>query len=154
MGWSRASCGFVVFKIFTAKFAKEGREDREETPSWGRPGSAGCAMIRYAHVLPSFIVFLWQFWVRVMRSVYKLTACLCLALTLWSAVAVATHHHSSANESLTCRICIAANSTTPSVACAQPAPTFIRISTVLPRPDSAPRLVLAFAVSNRPPPVV
>jgi hypothetical protein len=89
-----------------------------------------------------------------MRLLYKVTACLCLALTLWSAVALATHHHSSANESLTCRICIAANSSTPTVARAQRAPTFIRISMVLARPDSAPRQVLAFAVSNRPPPAV
>jgi hypothetical protein len=89
-----------------------------------------------------------------MRTISKAISSLCLLLTLWSAVALATHHHSSANESLTCQICIAANSTTPSVACAQPAPTFIQLSTVPVRPDSAPRQVLAFAISNRPPPVV
>jgi hypothetical protein len=89
-----------------------------------------------------------------MRSIFKVTACLCLALTLWSAGALATHHHSSANESLTCRICIAANSSTPTVACSQSAPTFIRISTVSARPDSAPRRFLSFAISNRPPPAV
>jgi len=89
-----------------------------------------------------------------MRPLYKAIAGLCLALTLWSAGALATHHHSGSNESLTCQICIAANSATPSVACSQPAPTFVQISVVLTRPDSAPRRFLAFAISNRPPPVV
>lgn len=89
-----------------------------------------------------------------MRPIYKAIAGLCLALTLWSAVAVATHHHSSANESRTCQICIAANSSTPSTACTQPAPIFIQISNVPALPESAPRQLLAFAVSNRPPPAV
>jgi hypothetical protein len=89
-----------------------------------------------------------------MRPLGKMMAYVCLALTFWSAVAVVTHHHSSANESQTCQICVAANSTAPAVTCAQPAPTFLHVSTVPVRPQSAPRQSLAFAVSNRPPPVV
>ncbi|MGA8763176.1 MAG: hypothetical protein WB562_09955 [Candidatus Sulfotelmatobacter sp.] len=89
-----------------------------------------------------------------MRSISKAIACLCLALTLWSAVALATHHHSSADKSLTCRICVAAHSTTPAAACSQPAPIRVQVSTVRVQVESAPRQVLAFAISNRPPPVV
>jgi hypothetical protein len=88
-----------------------------------------------------------------MRPIYRIVAGICLLLTIWSAAAVATHHHSSASDSLTCQICIAANSTTPSVAGAEPAPTFIQVSSVMPLPESAPRQQLAFAISNRPPPV-
>jgi hypothetical protein len=89
-----------------------------------------------------------------MRALFKATAGLCLALTLWSAVALAVHHHSSANESLKCQICIAANSSTPSALSVQPRPTFAQVSEIATLPQSAAQQVLAFAVSNRPPPAV
>lgn len=89
-----------------------------------------------------------------MRPINKAVAGLCLALTLWSAVALVTHHHSSADESQTCQICVAATSTAPSPACAQPAPIFIQVSSVPVLTEPAPRQCLSFAVSNRPPPAV
>jgi hypothetical protein len=89
-----------------------------------------------------------------MRSISKRIACLCLLLTLWSAVAFVAHHHSSATDALKCTVCIAAHSAAPKAASNLPKATCVSLSTLRSEPVSAKQRLVAFALSVRPPPTV
>jgi len=88
-----------------------------------------------------------------MRSTSKWIVSLCLLLTLWSAVAVAVHHHSDADEAVRCTVCVAAHSAPPQLPALLPRVTFITVSTLRAEPVLSPRhRLIAFALSVRPPP--
>lgn len=89
-----------------------------------------------------------------MRSFSKKVAVLCLLLTLWSAVAFAAHHHSSAAEAAKCTVCIAAHSASPKATSAVLKATFVAVSTFRAEPVSAKQRLIAFALRVRPPPSV
>jgi hypothetical protein len=89
-----------------------------------------------------------------LRAIFKSVACLCLALTLWSALAVAAHHHSNATEAAKCAICVAARSTTPQPASSPAKVTFSAVSIIPAEPIAAKQRLEAFALSVRPPPEV
>ena len=92
--------------------------------------------------------------VTVMRSIAKRIACLCVLLTIWSAVAFAAHHHSSAADSTTCTVCIAAHSASPKTTTTLPRVMFVTVSTFRPEPVSARQLLTIFVLCVRPPPEV
>ena len=88
-----------------------------------------------------------------MRSISKKVAWLCLLLTLSSAIAFAAHHHSDANESARCTVCVAAHSASPAGPTLSPRVTFVAVSTLRGEPVvSAKQRLIAFALSVRPPP--
>jgi hypothetical protein len=88
-----------------------------------------------------------------MRSISKKIAWLCLLLMLSSAIAVVAHHHSDANESARCTICVAAHSAAPTLAVPPPHVTFVAVSTLKAEPVvSAKQRLITFALSVRPPP--
>ena len=89
-----------------------------------------------------------------MRSISKRIALLTLLLTFWSALAFAVHHHSSQDESATCRVCVAAHSASPTTAAPTPKPIFCRVVQFRPRPTAAKQYLIAFALYVRPPPTV
>lgn len=89
-----------------------------------------------------------------MRSFSKRVASLCLLLTLWSAVALVLHHHSSADESSSCQVCVSTHSTAPTSLAAAPKPVFYKIFIVQKQPRSAHQRLIGFALCVRPPPVV
>jgi len=89
-----------------------------------------------------------------MRSFSKRIALLCLLLTLCSAVATITHHHSSANDAAKCTVCVAAHSAAPQAASILPKQVFARASLSQTEPVSAKQRLVAFALSVRPPPAV
>lgn len=89
-----------------------------------------------------------------MRSISKRIACLCVLLTLWSAISFATHQHSNATESSTCTVCIAAHSASPQAATALPSVMFVSVSTFRPEPVSAKQRLTIFVLYVRPPPSV
>jgi hypothetical protein len=88
------------------------------------------------------------------RSISKRIACLGLLLTIWSAIAFATHQHWGATESSTCTVCIAAHSASPQTATTLPRVMFVSVSTFLPEPVSAKPLLTVFVLCVRPPPGV
>jgi len=91
--------------------------------------------------------------ITVMRSTSKWIVSLCLLLTLWSAVAVAVHHHSDADEAVRCTVCVAAHSTAPQLPVLLPRLTFVTVSTFKAEPVVSPKQrLIAFALSVRPPP--
>jgi hypothetical protein len=87
-----------------------------------------------------------------MRLMSRRIALLCLLLTIWSAVALVTHHHSSATESAKCTVCVAAHSAAPKATSSLKKATFSPVATVQPEPVSAKQRLLAFSLSVRPPP--
>ncbi|HYM05419.1 MAG TPA: hypothetical protein VEU11_02570 [Terriglobales bacterium] len=89
-----------------------------------------------------------------MRSFSKRIAWLCLLLTLCSAVALVTHHHSSANDAAKCTVCVAAHSASPQAASVLPKQTLVRAFVFRSKPASAQQRLVAFALSVRPPPAV
>ena len=89
-----------------------------------------------------------------MRSFSKRIALLCLLLTLCSAVAMVTHHHSSANETAKCTVCVAAHSASPLAASVLPNQTFVQVLIIRSEPVSAKQRLVDFALSVRPPPAV
>jgi hypothetical protein len=89
-----------------------------------------------------------------MRSISKKVAFFCLMLTFWSALAFATHHHSSSIEAAKCTVCIAAHSASPKADSAPRVATFVVVSTFRAKPVSAKKRFIAFALSVRPPPSV
>jgi hypothetical protein len=89
-----------------------------------------------------------------MRQSSKKIAVFCLLLALWSVLAIVAHHHSSANEALTCRVCVAAHSAAPIAAAIAPTSTFVPIAAFRPEAVSAQHRLIAFALSVRPPPAV
>ena len=91
--------------------------------------------------------------VTVVRSIAKRLACLCVLLTIWSAVAFAAHQHSSATESATCTVCIAAHSAYPKTTNPLPRVMFASVSVFRPEPEVATKQrLIPFALSVRPPP--
>jgi hypothetical protein len=92
--------------------------------------------------------------VAVMRSMSKRIACLCMLLTFWSALAFAAHQHSSATESSTCTVCIAAHSASPQTATILPRVMLVSVATVRPEPVSAKQSLTVFVLCVRPPPSV
>ena len=89
-----------------------------------------------------------------MRSISKRIACLCLLLTLWSAIAFAVHQHSNATEAAKCTVCIAAHSASPKATSAPLKARFVAVSTFRAEPVAAKQCLLAFALCVRPPPSV
>jgi hypothetical protein len=89
-----------------------------------------------------------------MRWISKGTARLCLLLTLWSVIALITHHHSDQTESSVCQVCVAAHSAASTSISSAPKPVFHVIFALRLRPAAAKQRVIAFALSVRPPPVV
>jgi hypothetical protein len=91
--------------------------------------------------------------VAVMGSISKKMAWLCLLLMLSSAIATVAHHHSDANESARCTVCVAAHSTAPTTPVLPPRVTFVAVSTLRAEPDLTPRQrLITFALLVRPPP--
>jgi hypothetical protein len=90
-----------------------------------------------------------------MRSMSKRVAWLCLALTLGSLVAFATHNHSRLDDSATCTVCVAAHSASPVTTSSLPNAVFVPGRVVLvPEPVSAKQRLIVFALAVRPPPEV
>jgi len=88
-----------------------------------------------------------------MRSTSKWIVSLCLLLTLWSAVAMAVHQHSDANEAVRCTVCVAAHAAAPQLPALLPPVMFITVSTLKAEPVvSTKQRLIAFALSVRPPP--
>lgn len=90
-----------------------------------------------------------------MRLIWKPVACLCLLLTLWSAVAFVAHHHTDGNESAKCTVCVAALSASPTATSLPVQATLSVVSTFQAEPvATAKQRLLAFALTVRPPPHV
>jgi hypothetical protein len=89
-----------------------------------------------------------------MRSISKRIACLCVLLTLWSAIAFAAHQHSNSTESATCTVCIAAHSASPKTTTTLAKVLFVSLSTFRPEPVSAKQHLTVFVLCVRPPPCV
>jgi len=89
-----------------------------------------------------------------MQSISKRIAWLSLLLTLWSALAFAVHHHSSQDESVTCQVCVAAHSASPTTPSPTPKPVFFCIPALRPQPTTGKQQLIAFALYIRPPPIV
>jgi hypothetical protein len=87
-------------------------------------------------------------------SFSKRIALLCLLLTLCSAVAMVTHHHSSANDAAKCTVGVAAHSASPQATSVLANQKFVRASLSRSEPVSAKQRLVAFALSVRPPPAV
>jgi hypothetical protein len=81
-------------------------------------------------------------------------ACLCALLTLWSAITFATHQHSSATESSSCTVCVAAHSASPKTTTTLPRVLFVTVSNFRPEPVSVKQRLTVFVLSVRPPPEV
>jgi hypothetical protein len=77
-----------------------------------------------------------------------------LALTLWSALAFAVHHHSTQDESHTCQVCVAAHSASPRTAPPSPKPVYRRAVAFRVQASCAKQRLDAFALYVRPPPSV
>jgi len=73
---------------------------------------------------------------------------------LCSAVAMVTHHHSSANDAAKCTVCVAAHSAAPQAASVLPNQAYVRAALPQSEPVSAKQRLVAFALSVRPPPAV
>jgi hypothetical protein len=89
-----------------------------------------------------------------MRSMSKRIACLCVLLTFWSAVAFAAHQDSTATESATCTLCIAAHSASPKITTTLPRVMFVPVDTFRPEPVSVKQRLTVFVLCVRPPPSV
>jgi len=89
-----------------------------------------------------------------MRSMSKRIACLCVLLTFWSAMAFAAHQHSTATESATCTLCIAAHSASPKITTTLPRVMFVPVDTFRPEPVSVQQRLTVFVLCVRPPPSV
>jgi hypothetical protein len=89
-----------------------------------------------------------------MRPRLRFLAFVCLLLTFWSAWALIAHQHSSAADAVKCAVCVAAHSTVPkSIAVVQKA-TFLEVALLRPQGVTAQQVLLAFALSVRPPPEI
>jgi hypothetical protein len=89
-----------------------------------------------------------------MRLFSKRVALLCLLLTFWSALAFATHHHSSATEAAKCTVCIVAHSASPKAPSTLLKATFVAVCTFRAEPVATKQRLIAFALCVRPPPSV
>ena len=89
-----------------------------------------------------------------MRSLVKITALLCLLLTVWTAAAVVAHHHSSSAESQTCPVCVVARAGAAIVTPSAAMPVFVRLYTLRVEPSPVQHCLPVFALSSRAPPAV
>jgi hypothetical protein len=82
----------------------------------------------------------------------KPIACLCLVLISWPALALASHHHTSATDQVQCTVCLAARSASPVPVHHSGRVNFspVAIAPMKPVPVQLRRPV--FAMSVRPPP--
>lgn len=88
-----------------------------------------------------------------MRPVVKRIACLCVLLTLWSAMAFASHVHLHPADAARCSICVAAHSASPAPPAAVVPIPLLTIADVPVQPvRAAMRRLAIFALSVRPPP--
>jgi hypothetical protein len=84
----------------------------------------------------------------------KVVATMCLVLTLWSAFALAFHHHSSAVGSSHCTVCVAAHSASPEVIVADSQVAFVFLATLQADAVASKKRVETFALTVRPPPAI
>jgi hypothetical protein len=89
-----------------------------------------------------------------MRPISKKMALVCLLLTVWSAVGLAAHHHSSRTEAARCSVCVTAHSAAPKAVATLPQATFVYASAPVLDAVSAQQRLIAFALRVRPPPSV
>jgi len=89
-----------------------------------------------------------------MRSLSKKIAFLCLLLTIFSAVGLVAHHHSSRTESAKCSVCVAAHSAAPKAVSVLAKAAVVFSFAVVLDPVSAQQRLIAFALRVRPPPSV
>ena len=88
-----------------------------------------------------------------LRTIAKTTALFCLVLTLWTSFAFITHHHSGTINEAKCASCIAAHSSSPTPTITQLSHlSFVVLFTFRAKSVSAKQRLIAFALSNRPPP--
>jgi hypothetical protein len=89
-----------------------------------------------------------------MRSISKNVALVCLVLTVWSAVGLAAHHHSSRVEAARCSVCVTAHSAAPKTIAALPLATFVYAAAPVLDTASSQQRLISFALRVRPPPTV
>lgn len=89
-----------------------------------------------------------------MRSLSKKIALLCLLLTVFSAVGLVAHHHSSRIDAAKCSVCVAAHSAAPKEVSTLTKTTVVFPSAVVENPVSAKHQLISFALRVRPPPTV
>jgi hypothetical protein len=89
-----------------------------------------------------------------MRLIAKRVALFCLLLTLWSAYAIGTHHHSSSADAVKCTVCVSANSASPVAASKLPSATFALLGVLVLEQHSPKQSYLVFALAIRPPPEI
>jgi len=89
-----------------------------------------------------------------MRSLSKKIAFLCLLLTVFSAVGLVAHHHSSRIDAAKCSACVAAYSAAPKAVSVLAKATIVFSSAVVLDPVSAQQRLIPFALRVRPPPTV
>lgn len=89
-----------------------------------------------------------------MRSLSKKIALLCLLLTIWSAVALAAHHHSSATDAAKCTVCVAAHSASPKAVSILSKADHVFASAPVLDPVPTKQRLISFALRVRPPPSV
>jgi len=82
----------------------------------------------------------------------KGVAWFCVALMLFSALAVALHHHSNANEAVKCAACVAAHSACPQTVAIVSTFTLLRITRAETKVAFGKQHFLPFALFMRPPP--
>ena len=87
------------------------------------------------------------------RSVSRVTACVCLLLTLWLAVALVAHRHSATTEAAKCTVCMAAHASAPKEIVV-PQVTIVPVSAPPKEAAPAQQRIEAFALTVRPPPAV
>jgi len=88
------------------------------------------------------------------RTTVKFVALLCMALTIWSAIAYTAHHHSGNTESVKCTVCVAVHSSAPKAGVNLVKAVFRAIASFDPVSFSAKKRFVAFALSVRPPPAL
>ena len=87
-----------------------------------------------------------------MRSFTKYVAVMCLLLTLWSAVALISHHHTNAADAVKCTACMASHSTTPTATFYGVVVISVCVFAVAADPLTSAGRLIPFALSVRPPP--
>jgi hypothetical protein len=89
-----------------------------------------------------------------MRAASRYIALFCLLLTLGSAVAVVTHHHSGPEDGAKCTVCVTAHSARPSVSSSLSPVSAKLVSAVRVVTVRTQQLFVSFALYVRPPPQV
>ena len=88
------------------------------------------------------------------RSIWRCVTCLCLLLTLYSAVGFAAHHHAKGTTSANCTFCITAHASAPAQYSNLPRPISFVTLTFRAEPVCTKQRLVIFALSVRPPPEV